>query len=76
MDLILIEYLAFLGIIFAITSILTKKLIIGVMVLLIFVIIGYILTILPIVAIILSVMGLAGLIAYYLFMRNENRYGM
>ena len=76
MDLILIGYLAFLGIIFAITSILTKKLTIGVMVLLIFVIIGYILTILPIVAIILSAMSLVGLIAYYLFMRNENRYGM
>ena len=75
MDLILIGYLAFLGVIFAITSILTKKFLIGVMVLLTFVIIGYILTILPIVAIIFSVIGLVGLISYYLFMRSGNQYG-
>jgi len=75
MDFILIEYLAFLGVIFTITSILTKKFLIGVMVLLIFVIIGYILTILPIVTIIMSVIGMAGLVAYYLFMRGGNQYG-
>ena len=64
-----------LGAIFAITSILTKKFLIGVMVLLVFVVIGYILTILPIVAIILSVVGMSALIAYYLFMRSDNKYG-
>jgi len=74
MDLILIGYLIFLGIVFAITSILTKKFLIGVMMLLIFVIIGYILTILPIVTIIISVIGMAGLIAYYLFMRGDNQH--
>jgi hypothetical protein len=72
MDLALIGYLMFLGVAFTITSILTKKFLIGVMVLLIFVVIGYILTFLPIAAIILSVIGLVGLISYYLFMRSDN----
>jgi len=75
MDYPQIGYLIFLLIVFAVTSIATKKFLIGVMVLLIFVVIGYILTFLPIAAIILSVMGFVGLISYYLFMRSDNRYG-
>ena len=75
MDNILIGYLLLLLVVFAVTSIATKKFLIGVMMLLTFVVIGYILTILPIAAIILSVVGFAGLIAYYLFMRSDNRYG-
>ena len=76
MDYPLIWYLVFLGVVFAITSIATKKFVISVMVLLIFVIIGYILTLLPIAAIILSIFGFAGLISYYLFMKSDNQYGI
>jgi len=75
MDYPQIGYLILLLTVFAVTAIATKKFLIGVMVLLVFVIIGYILTLLPIAAIILSVFGFAGLIAYYLFMREDNRYG-
>jgi len=71
----LIGYLSFLGIVFIITTIATKKFLIGAIVLLIFVVIGYILTILPIASIILSAIAFVGLISYYLFMRGKNQNG-
>jgi len=76
MDGELIGYLIFLLAIFAITSVVTKKFLIGVMVLLIFVVIGYILTILPILAIMLTAIVMIGLIALYLTMRGDNPNGL
>jgi len=75
MNYILIGYLIFILAIFAITSVATKKFVIGVMVLLTFVVIGYILTILPMIAIMLTAIGMTGLIAFYLTMRGDNNYG-
>jgi len=75
MNTALIFWFIFMLVIFATASIATKKFIVGLMVLLILLIIGNVLTILPSVSIIIAVIGLAIVIAYYLFMRSENRYG-
>jgi len=76
MDFILIGYLILLLIIFTVTAIATKKFLLGLMVLLIFTIIGYILTILPKVSIILIALIMSGIVAYYLFMKSSNQYGI
>jgi len=76
MDIIIIGYFIFLLVIYAVTSIVTRNQFLSIMLLWIFVAIGYILTILPMIAVILPAIGMVGLISYYLFLMKNEEYGI